>query len=205
MRHVTAFSMALLASVSTTAQAADSGGQFAVRGIGSYDCKTVLGQFNSEDEATRNEARQIYTAWISGYLTATNRLSADTFDSFPAVYDSPVLALVLGHCSKNPELMFEQALAGLAAALQPMRVVSQSPLAEAADDRLVLRQETVRKVQQKLIDMGLLEGKADGVFGKASEQALRAFQEKHPDSGKDGILDLAAVAIVLSQPDAKAE
>lgn len=205
MRLAAMLAAGLLALSAPLAPAADSQGQFAVRGIGSYDCRTVLGHFNSEDEATRNEARQIYTAWIAGYLTAVNRLSTETFDASPAVFDQPVLALALGHCAKNEALMFEQAVAGLVAALAPLRVVEQSPVADTADDRLALREETVRRVQQRLIDLGLLDGKADGIFGKASEQALRSFQEKHPDSGKDGILDLAAVAAVLSQGAEKAD
>ena len=39
--------------------------------------------------------------------------------------------------------------------------------------------ENVRLIQQRLIDLGYLNGKVDGVFGSASQKALEAFQTKH--------------------------
>ena len=50
--------------------------------------------------------------------------------------------------------------------------------------------EEVRVMQQALIDLGYLEGKADGKFGDKTEEAVRAFQRKNgltPDglAGKD--------------------
>ena len=38
------------------------------------------------------------------------------------------------------------------------------------------RGESVRKLQQALIDLGYLNGKADGIFGNQTEKAVRAFQ-----------------------------
>ena len=38
--------------------------------------------------------------------------------------------------------------------------------------------EEVRVLQQKLIDMGYLTGKADGIFGARTEQAIKEVQEK---------------------------
>ena len=38
------------------------------------------------------------------------------------------------------------------------------------------RGETVRTLQQALIDLGYLKGKADGIFGNQTENAVRAFQ-----------------------------
>ena len=39
--------------------------------------------------------------------------------------------------------------------------------------------EDVRLIQQRLIDLGYLKGKVDGVYGSASQKALEAFQNKH--------------------------
>ena len=39
------------------------------------------------------------------------------------------------------------------------------------------RGESVRKLQQKLIDLGFLSGTADGIFGNRTEQAVRDFQK----------------------------
>lgn len=39
--------------------------------------------------------------------------------------------------------------------------------------------EEVRELQQALIDLGYLQGKADGIFGNKTENAVRAFQKKN--------------------------
>ena len=39
--------------------------------------------------------------------------------------------------------------------------------------------EEVKAMQQALIDLGYLEGKADGKFGDKTEEAVRAFQRKN--------------------------
>ena len=41
------------------------------------------------------------------------------------------------------------------------------------------RGEEVRVMQQSLIELGYLEGNADGIFGKQTEKAVRVFQRKH--------------------------
>ena len=39
--------------------------------------------------------------------------------------------------------------------------------------------EEVKAMQQALIDLGYLEGKADGIFGNKTEKAVRNFQRKN--------------------------
>ena len=41
------------------------------------------------------------------------------------------------------------------------------------------RGEEVKALQQKLIDLGYLEGTADGIFGNKTEKAVRRFQWKN--------------------------
>ena len=58
-------------------------------------------------------------------------------------------------------------------------------LAEAAPDAAEAPQylddqsDTLRLAQQKLIDKGFLHGRADGVYGRQTEAALREFQEQN--------------------------
>ena len=49
------------------------------------------------------------------------------------------------------------------------------------------RGEAVKTVQQKLIRWGYLNGKADGIFGAATEKAVRYFQRKN-GLQEDGIV-----------------
>ena len=50
------------------------------------------------------------------------------------------------------------------------------------------RGDEVTRVQQRLIQYGYLDGAADGIFGAATEAAVRAFQRDH-DLAVDGIAD----------------
>ena len=67
------FSLAifLLATVWTgAAVAADSNGDFAIRGVGRFSCKELLDALEKKDERLR-----FFGTWLDGYLSATNQLS----------------------------------------------------------------------------------------------------------------------------------
>lgn len=184
-----------LLTIPQLALAADEDGQYAIRGIGSYDCSTVLEQI--ADESTRTEAGQIYNAWISGYLSAINRTEQDTFDIFPTAYDQPVLMVALAQCQQSPEMMFEEVILSLASLFYPARVTAHSPLAPGEVDELIVREEVVRKLQQRLIHLGFLDGEADGVFGVKSRQALRDYRLDRGDDAASGSIDISAIAALL--------
>ena len=57
--------------------------------------------------------------------------------------------------------------------------------------------ETVRKIQQRLSDWGYYSGAVDGIYGSATEAAVRKFQKKNgltPD-GVAGPATLAAIGL----------
>src|SRR5690606_39112307 len=56
------------------------------------------------------------------------------------------------------------------------------------------RGEPVRLLQRDLIHLGVLAGAIDGVFGPATEAAVRAFQSAHPHLVVDGIAGPATTA-----------
>ena len=62
--------------------------------------------------------------------------------------------------------------------------------------------EDVRKVQQKLIQYGYMTGSADGIFGKATYDAVVWFQRKNglTADGVAGSATLAALGLSASQP-----
>lgn len=82
-------------------------------------------------------------------------------------------------------------------------------LAEAIDEPLpevsveaaaVEDREVIRQAQQGLIDLGLLDGKADGIAGKKTAAAVRAFQSQTA-MPETGILDAATCeAIKAAKP-----
>ena len=61
--------------------------------------------------------------------------------------------------------------------------------------------ETVKQIQQKLKDWGYYEGTVDGVFGAATEKAVKYFQEKNGLSvdGKVGQGTMDALGILAEQ------
>ena len=60
---------------------------------------------------------------------------------------------------------------------EDMPVVTDQPL--TGDEIGEAESERVRQVQQMLIDLGLLSGAADGVFGPRTAEALRLFQSRN--------------------------
>ena len=62
----------------------------------------------------------------------------------------------------------------------------------AASYRLGDRSETVKTIQQKLIRWGYLDGTADGIFGSATEAAVKHFQRSNGLSA-DGIAGAATL------------
>ncbi len=69
------------------------------------------------------------------------------------------------------------ALLGSAALAEDMPVVTDEPL--TGDEIPAAEAERMREVQQMLIDLGLLDGAADGAYGPKTAAALRAFQSKN--------------------------
>ena len=60
---------------------------------------------------------------------------------------------------------------------EDMPVVTDQPL--TGDEIPEAEQERMRQVQQMLIDMGLLNGTADGIYGPRTAEALRLFQSRN--------------------------
>ena len=64
------------------------------------------------------------------------------------------------------------------------------------------RGEEVRKLQQALIDLGYLKGKADGIFGNNTEKAVRSFQKANKLS-VDGLAGTVTRQLIMSKAQAK--
>ena len=64
------------------------------------------------------------------------------------------------------------------------------------------RGDDVRELQQALIDLGYLNGTADGVFGTRTENAVRAFQKKNR-LDVDGLAGIKTRELILSKAQGK--
>ncbi len=85
------------------------------------------------------------------------------------------------------------ALLGGAALGEEMPIVTDEPL--SGEEITAAETERMREVQQMLIDLGLLDGAADGTYGPKTAEALRLFQSKNQlvASGKLNEPTLAAL------------
>ena len=154
--------------------AADSTSRFALRGAGLANCEQFLKAMQE-----RQENVLVVGGWMEGYITAYNQLTADTFDIAPWQSTQALLGLVSRNCERNPQAGVFQIVDSMMKFLQPKRLRAQSErvLAEAGDSKIYLYRETMRDVQQNLINQGFLSGSADGQFGPKTKTALEAFQK----------------------------
>ncbi len=87
----------------------------------------------------------------------------------------------------------------LALALLMLFALSSEALAlQAGTLRNGMRGESVREIQQALITLGYLKGKADGIFGNQTENAVRKFQKKNKLT-VDGLVGEVTKKLLLSQ------
>ncbi len=173
---------AILLAVQAPAQAADSKGNFALRGIGSQSCKEML-----EELQKAPGTAPIAASWLLGYMSATNRYEPDTFDISPVMDPQALFNVLVGLCKAHPEARVQTVASDTLAALGRARVRTDSPMVEAKSGNATaqIRQETLLLVQKRLNEKGYLKSKPDGSYGAQSEAAVKSFQtaEKLPVTG----------------------
>lgn len=164
--------------VATAALGADADGKFAVRGIGGQACSVWTSIAASTDEAARRDGILALQAWIAGYLTATNRLKAETYDAVPFLDMINVLAITMNECKAAPYELAENTLARVVGAFDKVKVTAESPIVTVPDAgaEKPYRQATIQLAQQKLVDLGHLTATPDGVMGPATTEALTLYQ-----------------------------
>lgn len=154
------------------AQAADTRGDYAVRGVGALPC----GQFLQNVSANRD--LPVLFAWIDGVLTATNRNVAGVFDAVPFSAPGAFGAIVLRNCRSDQQQSLDGAVRASLQQIQSLYVSRNSPMVEmtVASNRVTLRAETLRVVQDRLRQLNLLRAEPNGIFTPETREALKRFQ-----------------------------
>lgn len=155
------------------AQGADSDGRFAIKGAGLASCQDYA-------SARAEQSQLVYSllGWLDGYLTAYNQLSPNTFD-VAAWESTDLFARILdSHCEKHPDDRFFTVARAIVAQIADQRLQKNSPLipVQRGEQGLLIYQETLRRVQEKLSGRGHYAGEIDGQFGDQTRTALEAFQ-----------------------------
>ncbi len=164
-----------LCLAAATARAADSQGQYAVKGLGLASCQRFI-----EEREKQSNAYFVFGGWVLGYLTGINRFSEETFEVAPWEGDDTLLAFLAGHCGRNPETKFAVAVNEMVRALMPARLTDASPmhLLGTGDQRTAIYKDSLRRVQRKLAQSGHYLGAADGEFGPETQAALEKYQQE---------------------------
>ena len=164
----------LLATV--PASAADKAGDYSVRGVGSLKCSVFV-----DTVVGAKPELGTFIGYIDGVVTTASRLTPGVFDASPFILPGPFAAIVVNICKQSPDLLLDLAVRGAIDAVAKIRVPQSSPIVEmtVGQNRMSLRAETLQAVQTKLKALKLLKDKPDGKFGKATEEALRQFQQNN--------------------------
>ncbi len=176
---------AWLGAAASPAVAADSKGQFAIKGTGLAQCAELLKAFETKDR-TLSE----FGGYITGYLTAMNRMQPDTFDLAPW-QSTEFLALALAnYCAKKPETQFFQAIGLMMKSLEQDRLTERSEpiVLKDGDQEAPIYQEVLRRVQNRLKALGYYDGGVDGLFGPQTKAAVQKMQ-KDKGVAETGFLD----------------
>lgn len=164
------------------ARASDAKGNYAIRGVGSQECQTLVQELEKDKSGSVPVA-----SWMLGYMTAVNRYEPTTFDISPVTDVRALTNIALALCQKNPKARLETVLSDMLRAMARARVRADSPLVEmkSGETTVAVRQEVLLNVQQRLNQRGLLKAKADGNYGPQTEAALKEYQkaEKLPVTG----------------------
>jgi hypothetical protein len=92
----------------------DAKGNYVALGFGLEPCHTFL-------QARSNGLDLPYRHWLTGYLTAVNKLTKDTVDMRGSTDIDGMLGLLERYCIKNPLHSFSRAVEALVKDLYPKR------------------------------------------------------------------------------------
>jgi hypothetical protein len=165
---------ALALATTASAEAADAQSRFQAYGLGRLSCE----RFVEICEGKKEECKLTGT-WLQGYLTGFNALNQDTFDLLPWQPPELLAEFAFNVCKQNPDAGFLQVVNEVVReVLYPQRITSASERTKIGEggEAAYLYRDTVRRLQQRLVETGHLKGGVDGSFGPGTEGAVEAFQ-----------------------------
>jgi len=93
----------------------DAKGNYVALGFGSETCQTFL-------QARSNGLDLPYRHWLTGYLTAVNKLTKDTVDIRGTTDTDGLLGVLEHYCIQYPRHSFSRAVESLVTELYPKRM-----------------------------------------------------------------------------------
>ena len=108
--------MLLLFCIPFAGIGSDAKGNYVALGFGSEACQTFL-------QARSNGLDLPYRHWLTGYLTAVNKLTKSTVDMRGTTDIDGMMVRIAKYCVNNPRHSFSRAVESLVRALYPKRMM----------------------------------------------------------------------------------
>ncbi len=164
----------VLAALAQTAGAADPYGQYGVRGAALVPCSIY-----ERERAAESDAYRMIASWMDGYITAINQHVDDTYDVASFESTELLAAVVSEHCKNNPDAAVFAVVKSLVEQFGDNRLRRSSKKVEVAVDeyRVMLYEEVLERIQQKLTGAGHYQGEIDGIYDAETQAAMQAFQK----------------------------
>ena len=108
------FPIFLLLCMPISGSSSDAKGNYVALGFGLESCQTFL-------QARSNSLDLPYRYWLTGYLTAVNKLTKDTVDIRGTTDSDGMLGLLEHYCVKHRQHSFSRAVEFLVTDLYPKR------------------------------------------------------------------------------------
>jgi len=177
--------------------AIDPSGAFAVKGVGLSKCSAFVDVAKGKDHTALSR----YVGWVAGFISASNQNVAKTFDLTPWQNIRTLTLALVNHCDKNADMRFGEAVVRMAASLFADRLTEKSILLplEHEGKKHYVYQESVRRTQAKLSELGLYTGDIDGQFNDATKQAVTTFQTENKLSAT-GLPDQKTMFVLMRKP-----
>jgi len=200
-----ALAAVLAAPAGAPVQAADTSGDFAIRGVGRISCAELSDAVEKKDK----QRLSFFGTWLEGYISAANQFSDNTFDVTPWQTTELLLALLGRACAQHPDQNFMGVVGRLIAEMRPLRLTENSPLLKLQTDKNVQVQyrEIVERVRRRLVDLGYAFAE-EGIIGERALEELRANLRAYQQANKlpvSGDLDQHTMLNLFVLPKKAAE
>jgi len=152
MKHILA-ALVMGTCLSQPVVAADSNGDFAIRGAGRLSCEELLDAYAKMDQTRL----AIFATWVEGYVTGQNQLQPTTFDALPWQTTELVMALARQACNqRGKDTVFMDVIGRLVAEMRPLRLPEQSEMIalNSGDAVQVHYRTTIERVRARLESLG---------------------------------------------------
>ena len=183
-------------SIPLNAWAADKDNNFGAKGIAALPCATFV-----EERKALTPLYGEAMAWLTGYLSAYNYLTPDTYAVAPWQGPELLLSLMASHCVKHPEESLFHATNTLINSIseERLRTVSEVITISVGDQRLNMFKDIVFRIQTALKEKGYLKIRwATGNYDNSTIAAMKAFQTGNKLEGT-GIPDQFSLHLLFSK------